>query len=67
MPPKKKEVDFSKDFTELEEIAAWFERGEPDLEEGIKRFERATEIAHALKERLDKAENKIKEIRERGV
>lgn len=67
MPPKKKEVDFSKDFSELEEIAAWFERGEPDLEEGIKRFERATEIAHALKERLDKVENKIKEIRERGV
>lgn len=64
---KRKDVDFSKGFTELEEIAAWFERGAPDLEEGMKKYERASELAKALKGRLDEAENKIKEIRERGV
>lgn len=68
MPPKKKtDMDFSKGFAELEEIAAWFEQGEPDLEEGMKKYERASELAKVLKARLDEAENKIKEIRERGV
>lgn len=60
-------MDFSKGFAELEEIAAWFEQGEPDLEEGMKKYERASELAKVLKARLDEAENKIKEIRERGV
>ncbi|MCR4256745.1 MAG: exodeoxyribonuclease VII small subunit [Candidatus Uhrbacteria bacterium] len=64
---KRKDIDFSKGFTELGEIAAWFEQGEPDLEEGMKKYERASELAKGLKGRLDEAENKIKEIRERGV
>jgi exodeoxyribonuclease VII small subunit len=63
MPKKKAEFDFGKGFQELEEIAQWFERGEPDLDKGIAKFERATELAKALKDRLTEAENKIKEIR----
>ena len=48
MPAKKKvEIDFSKGFAELEQIAAWFEQGEPDLEQGLKKFERASELAFA--------------------
>ena len=66
MPPKKKETDFSKGFTELESIADWFEKGEPDLEEGLKKFERAGELARALKLRLEQAENKMKEIKDRS-
>ncbi|KAA0207062.1 exodeoxyribonuclease VII small subunit [Candidatus Uhrbacteria bacterium] len=67
MAKKKNEIDFAKGFEELEGIASWFEQGEPDLEEGMKKYERASELARVLKERLDEAENKIKEIRERGV
>ncbi|PIP60966.1 exodeoxyribonuclease VII small subunit [Candidatus Uhrbacteria bacterium CG22_combo_CG10-13_8_21_14_all_47_17] len=64
MPPKKKsEIDFAKAFDELEGITAWFEQGEPDLEKGLQKFERATELAKALKTKLEEAENKIKEIR----
>lgn len=64
MPPKKKsDIDFAKAFDELEGIAQWFEQGEPDLEKGLQKFERATELAKALKTKLEDAENKIKEIR----
>ncbi|MEK7473744.1 MAG: exodeoxyribonuclease VII small subunit [Patescibacteria group bacterium] len=67
MVKKKNDIDFAKGFEELEHIASWFEQGEPDLEEGMKKYERASELAKALKMRLDQAENKIKEIRERAV
>jgi exodeoxyribonuclease VII small subunit len=41
----------------------WFEQDEPDLDEGLKRFERAMELSAALRERLQEAENTIKEIK----
>ena len=66
MPKKKTDIDFAKGFSELEEIAAWFESGEPDLEEGLKKFERASELTAALKLRLEQAENKMKEIKDRS-
>jgi exodeoxyribonuclease VII small subunit len=64
MPPKK-EIDVSKGFQELEEIAAWFERGETDLDKGLEKFERAMAVADALKKRLAVAENKVKEIKKK--
>jgi len=63
MAKKKLEIDFAKAFAELEDIASWFEQGEPDLDEGMKRYERASELAKSLKEKLDEAENRIKEIK----
>ena len=63
MAKKKSDVDFVKGFQELEEIAQWFEQGEPDLDKGLAKFERATELTEVLKERLMEAENRIKEIR----
>lgn len=56
-------MDFSKGFSELEAIASWFEQGEPDLEQGLKKYERASELAKGLKAKLDQAENRIKEIK----
>jgi exodeoxyribonuclease VII small subunit len=64
MPPKK-EIDVSKGFQELEEIAAWFEQGETDLDKGLEKFERAMTVADALKKRLAIAENKVKEIKKK--
>jgi exodeoxyribonuclease VII small subunit len=49
-------------FHELEGIAHWFERGEPDLEQGLQKFTRASELAKALRERLVEVENVIKEV-----
>lgn len=63
MAKKKTDIDFAKAFAELEQIAAWFEQGEPDLDEGMKRYERASELAKELKAKLDEAENKIKEMK----
>jgi exodeoxyribonuclease VII small subunit len=63
MAKKKLDIDFAKAFKELEDIADWFEQGEPDLDEGLKRYERASELANGLKAKLDEAENRIKEIK----
>ena len=60
---KEKEIDVAKGFQELEQIAAWFEKGETNLDQGLEKFERAMGIADALKQRLLQAENKVKEIK----
>jgi exodeoxyribonuclease VII small subunit len=66
MPKKEnKDIDVAKGFEELEEIAAWFEAGETDLDEGLKKFDRAMSVAEALKARLAVAENKVKEIKKK--
>lgn len=63
MPKKKTDLDFATAFQELEEITRWFERGEPDLDQGLQKFARANELSALLRERLLEAENSIKEIR----
>lgn len=63
MAKKKTDFDFAESFKELEDIAEWFEQGEPDLEQGLKKYERASELAKGLKTKLDQAENRIKEIK----
>lgn len=66
MPKKEsKDIDVAKGFKELEDISAWFERGETDLDQGLKKFERAMEVADVLKKRLAQAENKVKEIKKK--
>jgi exodeoxyribonuclease VII small subunit len=62
MAKKKSDLDFASSFKELEDIAHWFERGEPDLEQGLQKFTRASELAKALRERLIEVENVIKEV-----
>jgi exodeoxyribonuclease VII small subunit len=59
----KKKDDFSAQFAELEELARWFEQGEPDLDQGLEKFERAMTLSKSLKERLAQAETVIKDIR----
>lgn len=61
-----KKIDVAKGFDELESIAAWFEKGDGDLDDGLAKFERAMEIANALKSRLDEAENSIKDIKKKS-
>lgn len=59
----KAKVNFQKAVEELESITEWFEKGEVDLDEGLKKFERALELASACKEKMDEFENKVKEIK----
>ena len=68
MPEKKsksQKFDVNKSFTELEEITEWFEGGNMDLDEGLKKYERAMELSEKLRERLEQAENKITEIQKK--
>jgi len=63
MPKKiKKNIDFKKAFTELEEITTWFENDNADLENGIKKYERALELSDLIRQRLQEAELEIKRI-----
>ena len=62
MPKKKSDVDFAANFQELEDIARWFERGEPELEQGLQKFTRARELAKSLRERLLEVDNTIREV-----
>lgn len=63
MAKENKKINFAQLFKELEEITAWFEREEVDLEEGLKKFERGLELAKVLKDHLKKVENKVNEIK----
>ena len=63
--PKKNGPDFGKAFKELEQLAEWFEKEEPDLDKGLEKFERAMELAAQCREQLSKAEQKITEIKKR--
>jgi exodeoxyribonuclease VII small subunit len=62
---RKKDISFAKSFEELEKIAAWFESGEADVEEGLKKFEEGMELAKLCKERLAAVENKVIEIKKK--
>ncbi|MFH1252782.1 MAG: exodeoxyribonuclease VII small subunit [Candidatus Uhrbacteria bacterium] len=59
----KSTTNFSQAFEELEQITAWFEKGEADLDEGLKKFERGLELAKLCKGKLSEVENKIKELK----
>lgn len=61
----KSKVNFAKAFEELESITEWFERGEVDLDEGLKKFERGLELAKVCKEKLAEVENKVTEIKKK--
>ncbi len=63
MPPKKSQPSFAKAFEELEEITAWFESDDVDLEAGLKKFERGLELAKECKDLLKNVENKVEEIK----
>lgn len=58
-----KPKSFAKAFEELEDITRWFESGEMDLDEGLKKFERGLELSKLCRDKLNEVENKVKEIK----
>jgi exodeoxyribonuclease VII small subunit len=66
MPKKTTPADFGKAFKELQGIADWFEREEPDLEKGLEQFERAMELASFCREQLSSAEQRIEQIKKKS-
>jgi exodeoxyribonuclease VII small subunit len=57
------DVNFGKSLAELEEIVAWFESDEVDLDSALQRFERGMELAGQLKNHLRGIENKVEVIK----
>ncbi len=55
--------DFGAAYKELEEIVAWFEKGEIDLDAGLEKFERGLALAKKCKDRLKDVENKVSAIK----
>ena len=56
-------VSFSKSYSELQKIVEWFEKGDVDLEEGVKKFEEGIALVQDLKKYLNNVENKVKQIK----
>lgn len=63
MSRESSKFNFGQAFAELEKITQWFERGDVELEEGLKKFERGLELAGKLKKNLKEVENKVTEIK----
>ena len=57
--------EFEAALKELEEITAWFESTNINLDTGLAKFERGMELATALKSHLATVENRVEKIRQR--
>lgn len=57
--------EFEKALKELEEITAWFESSNVDLDQGLAKFERGMELSAQLKEHLQAVENRVEKIKAR--
>lgn len=60
-----KKLTFAESFAELEAITEWFETGDIDLDEGLKKFERGLELAKFCKEKLGEVETKVVELKKK--
>lgn len=54
-----KKINFAKSYAELEKVMAWFEKGDVNLEEGLKKFEEGSVLVKDLQQYLRTMENKI--------
>lgn len=61
----KKTYSFAEAFQELENITAWFETAEIDLDEGLKKFERGLELAQVCKHKLAEVENQVVDLKKK--
>ena len=60
-----KKPTFAEEFAELETITEWFETGDIDLDEGLKKFERGLELAQLCKAKLAEVEVKVVELKKK--
>ncbi len=65
--PMSKEFKFELAMKELEDITAWFERPDVDLDQSLAKFERGLELSSSLKDYLQNVENKVEKIKQRFV
>jgi exodeoxyribonuclease VII small subunit len=55
---------FNSKMQELEELLDWFESGDVNVEEAIKKYEAAIKLAKELETELQEAKNKVEIIKQ---
>lgn len=62
MTNKKKDIAFEEVFKKLEEIVSQLESGQETLEKSLELFEEGIKLSEICRNRLDNADQKIKEL-----
>lgn len=63
MPQKTKNTKTYKQMSdELNELLAWFDNGQPDLDEALVKYEEASKLIADMEKYLKTAETKVKKI-----
>lgn len=65
MSSQKNDTPLSDQLKDLDELIAWFDRDDFDLDEALKKFDDGIKLTEQIEERLSKLENKITVLRER--
>ena len=65
MSKQTNEPSLQQQMARLDELAAWFEQEDFDIEEALKKFDEATELAVTVKARLGELENNITVLKQR--
>jgi exodeoxyribonuclease VII small subunit len=60
-----KDFSFEASLKELNEITAWFDQPDVNLDESLTKFERGVELSAALRDHLQTIENKVDKIKQR--
>lgn len=62
---QKNEPTLREQMAELEKLLAWFEQDDLDVEEALKKFQQADELAEKVEKRLSHLENEIVVLKQR--
>jgi exodeoxyribonuclease VII small subunit len=65
MSEQKSEKPLSEQLEELDELIAWFDQDDFDLDEALKKFDEGVKLTETIEARLAHLENKITVLRER--
>jgi len=65
MSEKKHEKTLSEQLHELDEVIAWFDQDDFDLDEALKKFDDGVKLSDEIEARLGKLENNMTVLRQR--
>lgn len=65
MPRKSNEPTLQQQLAELDDVLAWFDRPDIDLDEALVKFEHGAQLAESAKAKLTTLENKIEVLKQR--
>lgn len=65
MSSPKNELTISSQLQQLDELIAWFDQNDFDLDEALKKFDEGVKLTEQLEQRLNKLENKITVLKQK--